>query len=130
MFNDSNSFELALVSAVEAGLSVSLPIAAGVTTSFLIGCHSVQDYLGLFVTKTVAGTSFNKGVTSLNPLTSRRTGCNTLTVNTGSSTQIVGVSTSKWMLRSPKYRVSGAGVNRLIRFMTDGSMSRQRLHCN
>jgi hypothetical protein len=129
IFNEKDSFELTLVTAVEGGLSLSLPLAAGVTTSFLTGCNNVQDYLGYFISATAGGITKNTGVSSLNPLTAHKTGCNSLTINDGSSTQVVGVASSKWMQKSPTIRVTGARARRLIQFMTDRTMSRRRLQC-
>jgi hypothetical protein len=130
LFNEDHSLQLTLVSALEGGLSLSLPVALGATTTFINGCYDVADYIGAFATGTLAGVSANVGYTSLNPFKTKRTFCDARTVNDGSSTQIVGFGVSHWEKRSRIYQVSGPRVERLIQFFSKNNVSRSDLRCN
>jgi hypothetical protein len=117
-----DSMQVAVVQNNEFNAGIGLPAGASVTQSILSGdCRNVNDSLGYFKGITGAsgpGSRTNQGLSGPPwDLSAHRTQCDSISLTTGTSMQVVGISGSLTTLISPVVEIHGSQLHEMLHMM-------------
>jgi hypothetical protein len=116
-------FDVAIVTYKGLETSVGLPVGVSTTQGVLTGrCDKVGDYLGVFSGFDFGGIQINTGLdkSTLNP-SRKATGCNSESIISGATTDLIGINENRYELSSKIVRVKGPRLKKLIKFFEESN---------